>query len=93
MLKTCLSSLPLVNVSFCELTKYHKKKTFELAVVFKLDAHTLFCKKKLYENTQDEICPKIKTRLRTITTPPGWIFDPTNLTILFNPCTQIEICM
>ena len=35
---------------------------------FRVAQYTLFfCKNKLYKNTQAEICPKIKNKLRTIT--------------------------
>ena len=55
-----------------------------------LEIHAFFYKKKLYKNTQAEICPKIKNKLRTMTMLN---FDQKNLKNLFNPCTEIEMYM
>ena len=56
--------------------------------------YTLFFyyKNKLYKNTQAEICPKIKNKLRTITSW-GWNFYQKNLRNLFNPRTRFEMYM
>ena len=47
-----------------------------------------FYKNKLYKNTQAEICPKIKNKLRTITRLKIW---SKNLRKLFNFCRQMEM--
>ena len=52
--------------------------------------HALFYKNKLYKNTPAEICPKLKTSFRTINRLKFWTDKFKNL---FNPGTQIEICM
>ena len=50
--------------------------------------YTLFYKNKLYKNTKAEICPKIKNKLRTLTSLKFW---SENLKNLFNSCTRIEM--
>ena len=44
-----------------------------------------------FKNTQAEICPEIKNKLRTITRLK--FLDQKNLRNLFNPCAQIEMYM
>ena len=41
--------------------------------------HAFFYKNKPYKNTQEQ--------------SPGWNFDQKSIRNLFNPCTQIEICI
>ena len=87
------------TVSYWVILSYIQSESMDITFSFAFDLvsrvlqYTLvfsWYKNKFYKNTQAGICPKFKNRLRTITRLKFWSDKFKNL---FNPCTQIEMCM
>ena len=76
------------ELNLSKLLKLQPHSYYLKAQTYGFEIFALFYKNKLYKNTQAEICPKFKNKLKTITRLK---FQQTNLRILFDSCTRIEM--